>query len=356
MNTMRATVACLLLLTTAPRLSAQSLARFSFDSVAAIDLFQGENTIDRPNIVIDVTGVLRLSDGWVLYIRPWFRQPRTNEWDKEIYQAAIQYERSGTVSTRVDAGYIVSPIGLGMVDTRPGVNPTIAPHLSYVTPMPVFDPTAPRARPIASTYPLGGQVTVSTVRWDVRGAVVSSAPTRPYVINGDANPRATPVLVAGGGFTPTPGLRLGLSIANGLHATSKELTTQAFGDSRGSTLVALEGEYAFGYTKFAGELLGNRLQSHVGEETAYAWFLQGIQTLTPRVFVAGRQEGTSAPPLRTTVNPRGRTAFHTTEATFGYRIVPDLTARASYMARKAFTRTTWDHQAGMSLVWARQWW
>jgi len=56
------------------------------------------------------------------------------------------------------------------------------------------------------------------------------------------------------------------------------------------------------------------------------------------------------------VNPRGRTAFHTTEATFGYRIVPDLTARASYMARKAFTRTTWDHQAGLSLVWARQWW
>jgi len=123
---MRTTIACMLLLTTAHRLSAQSLARFSFDSVAAIDLFQGENTVDRPNIVIDVTGVLRLSDGWVLYVRPWFRQPRTSEWDKEIYQAAIQYERSGTVSTRVDAGYIVSPIGLGMADTRPGVNPTIA--------------------------------------------------------------------------------------------------------------------------------------------------------------------------------------------------------------------------------------
>ena len=91
MKTMRTTVACMLLLTSAHRLSAQSLARFSFDSVAAIDLFQGENTVDRPNIVIDVTGVLRLSDGWVLYIRPWFRQPRTSEWDKEIYQAAIQY-------------------------------------------------------------------------------------------------------------------------------------------------------------------------------------------------------------------------------------------------------------------------
>jgi hypothetical protein len=334
----------------------ESFARFSLDTVVAIDVFQGENTVDRPNIVIDVTSVVRLADGWLLYMRPWFRQPRTSEWDKEIYQAAVQYERSGTVATRVDAGYIVSPIGLGMMDTRPGVNPTIAPHLTYVTPMPVFDPTAPRARPIASTYPLGAQVTFSTVRWDARGAVVSSAPTRQFVINGGTNPLATPVLVAGGGLTPFAGLRVGLSIAQGQHASSGELTTDAFGDSRGMTLVALEGEYAVGYTKIAGELVRNRLQSHAGAETAYAWFIQGIQTLTPRVFVAARQEGTSAPPLRIPVNPRGRTTFHTSEATFGYRIIPDLTARASYMARKPYTRNTWDHQAGVSLVWARRWW
>ena len=68
-------------------------------------------------------------------------------------------------------------------------------------------------------------------------------------------------------------------------------------------MLALEGEYAFGYTKIAGELLRNRLQSHSGAETAYAWFLQGIHTLTPRVFVAARQEGTSAPPLRTGPSP-----------------------------------------------------
>jgi hypothetical protein len=347
-----------LVLAAARPLAAQSeaLARFSLDSVVAIDLFQGENTVDRPNIIVDVTSVVRLADGWLLYMRPWFRQPRTSEWDKEIYQAAIQYERSGTVATRVDAGYIVSPIGLGMMDTRPGVNPTIAPHLSYVTPMPVFDPTAPRARPIASTYPLGAQVTVSTVRWDVRGAVVTSAPTRSYVINGGANPRATPVFVAGGGLTPKTGLRVGLSVAQGDHATSEELTTDAFGDARGTTLVALEGEYAFGYTKIAGELLRNRLQSHTGAETAYAWFIQGIQSLTPRVFVAARQEGTSAPALRGPVNPRGRSSFHTSEATVGYRIIPDLTARGSYMARKAYTRDTWDQQVGVSLVWSRRWW
>jgi hypothetical protein len=349
---------CVLLLVAARPVAAQSqsLARFSLDSVVAVDLFRGEGTVDRPNVIVDITGVVRLADGLVLYVRPWFRQPRTPEWDKEIYQAALQWERSGTVSTRVDAGYIVSPIGLGMMDTRPGVNPTIAPHLSYVTPMPVFDPTAPRARPVASTYPLGAQVTVSTVRWDVRGAVVSTAPTRPYVINSGTNPRPTPVLVAGGGVTPTAGLRLGLAIAQGDHATSDELTTTAFGDSRGTTVLAFEGEYAFGYTRIAGEVLRNRIQSHAGAETAYSWFVQGMQTVTPRIFVAARQEGTSAPPLRAPINPRERTSFHTTEATVGYRIIPDLTVRASYMARRPYTRTTWDHQGGVSLVWARRWW
>ena len=159
-----------MLLWAARPLAAQSLARFSLDSVVAVDLFRGEATVDRPNIVVDVTAVVRLAEAGALRATL-VPQPRTAEWDKEIYQAAVQYERSGPVSTRVDAGYIVSPIGLGMMDTRPGMNPTIAPHLSYVTPMPVFDPTAPRARPIASTYPLGAQVTVSTVRWDVRGAL-----------------------------------------------------------------------------------------------------------------------------------------------------------------------------------------
>ncbi len=102
-------------------------------------------------------------------------------------------------------------------------------------------------------------------------------------------------------------------------------------------------------------MLRNRLQSHSGAETAYAWFIQGIHTVTPRVFVAARQEGTSAPPLRTGPSPRDRTTFHTTEATVGYRIIPDLTGRGSYMARKAFTRNTWDHQVGVSLVLARRW-
>ncbi len=336
--------------------SSQSLARFSLDSVVAVDLFRGQNAAERPNIVIDVTGVVRLGDGWLFYIRPWFRQPRSPEWNKEIYQAAVQYTRNGAISTRVDAGYIVSPIGLGMLDTRPGVNPVIGTHFSYVQSMPAFDPGSPRVTPLAASYPLGGQVTVSTDRWDVRSAVINSAPTRQYVINNNGtNPRATPVLVAGGGITPRVGVRLGLTFAHGLYATSSEVTRTP-PDDRAVTIWNAEGEWSFGYTKINGEMTRDRLQTVSGTETAYGWFVQGVQTLTPRVFVAARQEGASAPPLRAGTVVGSRPAMHVTEVTVGYRLNTDFTLRAGFQSRKPYTRRAWDQQAGVSVVWAHRWW
>jgi hypothetical protein len=118
---------------------AQSPSHFAVESTIAVDTLRGDNAVHRPNIVVDLTGTLRLGDGWLVYVRPWFRQPRADDWDREIYQAALQYERSGAVATRVDVGYIASPSGLGIMDSRPADNPTILPHLAYFTPMPAFD-------------------------------------------------------------------------------------------------------------------------------------------------------------------------------------------------------------------------
>jgi hypothetical protein len=341
--------------------SAQAPARVSLDSVVSIDVFQGENTVDDANIVVDVTAVVRLADGWLAYVRPWFREPRLprparpENWDKEIYQAAVQYERVRSVSTRVDAGYIASPIGLGMMDTRPGVNPTIAPHLTYVQAMPAFEPGAPRVGAIAATYPLGAQVTLSTQRWDARAALVSSAPTRTYVINKDGNPRATPVVVTGAGLTPSTGLRIGAAYASGLYARGEELAVPQ-ADGRGFRMVNVEGEYAFGYTKIGGEVTRTRFEVAGGHETARAWFVQAAHTLSPRWFVAARQEGASAPPLRTALAVRPRRTYQMTEATLGYRLSRDFTLRGSYMGRKAYTRTVCDQQIGASVVWAHRWW
>jgi hypothetical protein len=190
--------------------------------------------------------------------------------------------------------------------------------------------------------------------WDARAAVLNSAPNRQYVINNDVNPRSTPVVVAGAGITPIAGLRLGLAFAEGNYVTGEELAVPQ-DDGRGLRMISLEGEYSFGYTKLSGEVVRDRLEKAVGAEHAYAWFVQGMQTLTPRWFVAGRQEGVSAPPLRTAVVISSRPSLQTTEATVGYRLSPELTLRGSLASRKTYTRTAWDQQVGVSLVWAQQW-
>jgi hypothetical protein len=361
----RTTVACALLVaamgTGRAFAQEQAPARVSLDSVISIDAFQGQATVDDPNIVVDVTAVFRLADGWLVYLRPWFREPRLphpqnpSNWDKEIYQAAVQYQRTGRVSTRVDAGYIVSPIGLGMMDTRPGINPTIAPHLSYVQPIPAFEGGAPRVGVIAASYPLGTQLTLSTTKWDARAAVVNSAPTRAYVIGRENNPRSTPVVITGAGLTPMSGLRVGAAFATGVYVRGEELTVPSEQD-RDFRMFNVEGDFAFGYTRISGEVTQTRFAAVVGAATARGWFVQGTHTLSPRWFVAARQEGVSAPPLVTAATSGSRRTFHASETTVGYRLSRDLTLRSSFMARKAYTRTEWDQQVGLSVVWARRWW
>jgi hypothetical protein len=336
----------------------QRSARVGVDSSVSFDLFRGQNTVDRPNVIIDVTTTVRLGRGWSVYVRPWFRQPRTSQWDKQIYQAALQYSRPGRVATRIDAGYLSSPIGLGLFDSRPSMNPTIGPHYSYFTPLPAFEKGAPKTGVIALTYPLGGQLTASTERWDARVAVVDSMPPRSYILNmdnGSPPPRRTPALVVGGGITSTTGLRVGLSLARGDYATAAEMTSPARG-ARTATMASIEAEYAFGYTKLSGELTRDTFETAGGHAIAYAWFVQGMQTLAPRWFVAARQEGMRAPTAISGVIAGTRPLMHVTELTAGYRLTPDFTVRGSFIARKAFTRTDWDQQGAVSLVWARRWW
>ena len=118
-------------------------------------------------------------------------------------------------------------------------------------------------------------------------------------------------------MTPTAGLRLGLTFASGDYVTGEELTVPQ-NDGRGLRMIAFEGEYSFGYTRVSGEVVRDRLEKAVGADTAYTWFVQGTQTLTPRWFVAARQEGASAPPLHTGAVIGSRPSLHTTEATVGY--------------------------------------
>lgn len=339
----------------------RSVERFTADSVVAVDVFGGQNVSSRPQIVIDASTAVRVSDHWQLVVRPWLRQARPStptaavpDLDVQLYQAGARYERPGRVSTRIDLGQIVSPVGLGMLDWRPNLNPTILPHLTYVVPMPVFDATVPRQVPVSQAYPLGGLVTVSTLKWDARAALVNAAPTRGWALGAANNPRSTPVVEAGAGVTPVIGLRLGVSMAHGKYVTAGEAPRTP--DGRMMTLVGGEGEFAFGYTKVSGEIVRTAFDTSTGTAVAYEYFLQGMQTLTPRLFAAARYETSSAPPLDTGIVPGVRTHMNTFEATAGVRVTRDVTIRGSFYARHSYTAAAWDQQAGVSMVWARRWW
>jgi hypothetical protein len=250
---------------------------------------------------------------------------------------------------------MLSPIGLGIYDTRPGANPLIGTHISYVSPMPLFDATGPRVSAVSATYPLGAQYSLSTRLWDARAAVINSAPTRTYVLGADDNPRQTPVFVGGAGLTPAAGLRLGVSAAHGVYATPEEIRTPA---SRGRrmTMAGGEGEFAFGGTKVSAEILRTAFETIADRAIAYEWFVQGTHTLSPRWFVAARREGTSAPPLVNGIGIGTRTSVAGFEATAGFRVSPDVTLRSGYYGRRAFGASAWRDQVGVSIVWARRWW
>jgi len=245
--------------------------------------------------------------------------------------------------------------GLVPVGTT-GESPTLdhAEHLRVI--QIVIEQSRKRVPVIAGTYPLGGQFTASTAAWDARVAVVNSAPVRTFVINNTSpNPHPTPAIVAGGGVTPKVGLRLGVSFARGDYATEDEVTVPGTG-GRQVTMTGFEGEYSFAYTKLAGELTRDRFEKTAGADTAYGWFVQATQILSPRWFVAARQEGVQAPVTAAGALAGTRPVMKYSEATVGFRLSTDFTLRGSFVGRKAFTRHDWDQQAAVSLVWAKRWW
>jgi hypothetical protein len=332
---------------------AQSVDRIAIDSAVSVGKWAGGTAADRPDIIIDVTAAVRVGRGWTGYVRPWFRQPSSQPtaFVREIYQAAMQYERAGRIATRVDLGYILSPIGLGMMDMRPDTNPVVSPHLSYLVPMPPFDPGVPSSTPIASSYPLGGQVTFSTKRWDTRAAVVSAPPNRGFVLYAHTpNPRSRPMLVVGGGLTPVTGVRVGVGYGRGDYATAREVTNGS--GARQLEMLNVEAEVAFGYTKIAGELTRDTLSTSGADVKVTQWFVQGMQTLTPRWFASARHEGVNAPRSLTGI---AAPTLRLSEAAVGYRLANAWTLRGSVASRKTYFASVPSRQAGMSIVWAQRW-
>jgi hypothetical protein len=252
-----------------------------------------------------------------------------------------------------EAGLIPSPVGLGNLMLRPQLNPTLSLPSAMFTSLPVLDPRIPRLTLLGAVYGYGASGTLSGPRWDARAAVIDTSPlrTRRIFAEPDQNPPRFPTVVVGGGVTPVIGVRIGGSLTRtGWQKAGESPLVTA---DRGATMVTIESEVSFRYTRLVAEWVRDSLATAAGREVGSGWWLQGQQTLTPRLFAAGRVERIAAPLV--TGPERADQTLVSVEETLGVRITPELTLRLSHRARRLFGQPGYTNQVGVSAVWWKRW-
>ena len=329
-------------------------SRFALDVVAAVDGDAGSEVTRKPTGWFDLFGAVRIADGLDLRVRPvvW-RRSFDGSWQTQFYELALRYERPGRVGVRVDAGQFSSPIGLSILENRPNLNPVVSPHSTLYLPIPRYEPGTPTTYLLAAAYPLGAKVTVSGATWDARAAITDSSAIRGRPIFGDNLPPRMANVMVGGGFTPRIGLRLGGAVGHGPYAAAEEVRNQSRGD-RLATLAQVEGEWSFGYTRFAGEFLWTRRELATSDARVDGGWIEITQTLTPRLFAASRYDEQWTKWTSTPDQAMRREPYRRVEVTAGFRLTPDITARASYMTRKGYVVGFWDDQFLASIVYAKK--
>jgi hypothetical protein len=329
-------------------------SRTSADTVVSWRVSDVEGAPFQANLFLDWVGALRLTDRLTVVTRPVAWRSRGDEWHGRVAQLVVRYERPGAVGLRVDGGYLAQPVGLAALEIRADANPTVLPALSFDMSLPAFETGAPRLALPALTYPLGVQASLSGRRWDARVAVVDSSPMRarsPFI---DGQPAAAPQAILGGGLAPRPGFRVGGWLASGPYATRDELTG-ADTDGRQARIGAVETEFSRGHWRLAAEVIAARLETTLGARTAVAWMAEGVHAVTPRWFAGGRLRSLEGPTRPASGRPGPMQRLLVGELTAGYRLSPDVTLRASALARQPYGRDAVSLGAATSVVWARRW-
>jgi hypothetical protein len=330
----------------------------SIDSSASVDTTVDANGNHVSGIFLDTMVVADFGKNLQAIVRPQVnRLANSGEWNRQIWIAEMRYERPGAVAFRVEGGYIPSPVGLANLAYRPYQNPTIALPAELFTSIPSLELRGPRVNLMGGIYPLGAQATVSARHWDTRMAVIDTSPLRgrrvfatpnPPLFAG--NPPRFPNVVIGGGVTPFVGFRVGASLTHGGWLRAGESPTITA--DRDANLVNVEAELAFRHTSLVGEWVHDALDTSLGTRSTAGWYVQGVQAVAPRWFVAGRFDD-----IRTALPVAAATEqnFRSTEQTLGFRVTPEITLRLSHRMREPFGTTDWIHTGAFSVVWFRRW-
>ena len=326
--------------------------RIVIEAVAAVTTSSEE--ADDPFLFFDLTTTMRVNESLDVIVRPYARRLPGGDWDALLYQAQIRYQPVDRV--RIDAGILSSPLGMGTLEMRQDLNPAVASPFYYFGPIPRFDPQQDRMQVLSGGYPIGAIVSTSGSWWDARGGVLDGTPARYRKVFASNNPKPAAQLVAGGGITPRPGLRLGVGAAHGAYRDQDDTdyynTTYPAPDAD-ATVFTVEGEFAVRYTRITGEWVRDRFESTTSPAITRGFYIQGVQTLTARLFAVSRITRSSTPVLVGTERVRStRGAF---ELSAGYRLTPDWILKGGYEASRRYGASDWNHEATASVVWAKRW-
>jgi len=343
--------ACLVLLGPTAALAQQARPSvLAIDTTAAIDEAVDNNGNSVTGVIFDAVVSADLGHGFQGTVRP-IAQRRAGVWNRQIWMATLRYEQSGPVGLRIDAGLIPSPVGLANLTLRPHLNPTISQPSSLFSSLPPLQVRGPRTNLLGALYSYGAVTTVSGLHWDARAGLIDSSPTRPREVFTESNPPRFANVVAGGGITPFVGLRMGASVTHGGWMRAGE--SPSITVDHDATIVTIESEFSFRYTKLSGEWVRDAFETDAGNRVASGWYVQGQQTLAPRWFVAGRVEQMSSPAVLPAFVVQQQ--LRGVEGTVGYRLTPEITLRVGHRARRGFGRPGYDHQTAISAVWWRRW-
>ena len=328
--------------------------RMAIEAVAAVNT--ASRAMDDPFVFLDFATTVRATETIDVIVRPYARRLPGGDWDALFYQAQIRYQPLARV--RLDAGIIASPLGLGTLELRQDLNPSVGSPFYYFGSLPPFDPYADRVQILAGGYPIGAILSVSGAWWDARGGVTDGTPARYrkiFASNG-ADPAAQ--FIAGGGISPIPGLRVGAGLGAGKYRLADD--DDYYGTSptppvqdQNAIVFNLEAEYAVRYTRLSAEWIRDRFNSENSPAIARGFYVQGVQTISPRVFASSRLTRASTP----VIAPNGRVRWTRAamEVTAGFRLTPEFTLKGGYEGSRRFGVTDWTHSAVFSVVVGKRW-
>lgn len=344
-----------------PSGSGGSTSRVGIDSVTSADVYAASDE-HQGSAVFDISAAWRVARGVQVSFRPVVSRGLDGEWEANVYQAAIRYDRPGSVLLRFEGGYLPSPVGILPLESRADQNPMITPAQNYDAWLPFFERGTPWVQLTSGLYPLAAQVTAAASRWDVRGAVLGSSTARTRPLTGEDKPPAAPQLALGGGVTPVIGLRLGASFERGDYAKASELAVPSTGD-RLATIVGVDADYSYGYTRVYADWIQGIFERAEGSTTGRALTVTGVRTLSPRWYVAARlqRESTTAALIRppasgSLIGPLTEPQTQLgVETVAGFRVTPELTIRAGYYGYREFGESDFESHAACSIVWTQRW-